>query len=237
MHLINRSGPSTQTPGDASITQYLARGAAADIWMVPLAEQVPKRVYKGLRINPERLTRHQLDSSVSSQSYEDLWTTFAEEFSAVVKTWSSLDHRNVVRVFGSSDRMSLEVDYYVGGCVRDYLKAHSSTVNKVTMVSDVLAGMKYLHRHDPPIVHGGVNAGKLFVDHVGKVVVGEFGLTALCYPFAAYAPSISFDGLTRWFGPELLEDDTDQVPPPTLASDIWALGCTLYEVWPFAALL
>ncbi|KAG8724901.1 hypothetical protein FRC09_012313 [Ceratobasidium sp. 395] len=226
-----RSGPSTQPPGDASVTRYLARGAAADIWVVSGPEHLPKRVYKTLRVSPERLIRNQLDGGIGSQSSEDVWATFAEEFSAVVKTWSSLDHQNVVRVFGISDGMSLEVDYYGGGCVRDYLKARSLTIDKVTMISDVLAGIKYLHEHEPPIVHGNLNAGKLFVDHDGRAVVGEFGLAMMCYPFAAYAPSISFDGLTRWFSPELLDDDADQVPQPTLASDVWALGCTMYEVW------
>ncbi|KAG8706613.1 hypothetical protein FRC09_002326 [Ceratobasidium sp. 395] len=230
-----RSGPSTQPPGDVSVTRYLARGAAADIWVVS-SEQLSKRVYKTLRISPERLIRNHLDDSIGLQSSENLWTSFLEEFSAVVRTWLSLDHRNVVRIFGISDETSLEVDYYGGGCVRDYLKAHSSTVDKAAMFSDVLAGMKHLHRNDPPIVHGNVNAGKLFVDHTGKTVVGEFGLTALCYPFAAYAPSISFDGLTRWFSPELFDDDTDQIPQPTLASDIWALGCTLYEVLTFTVI-
>ncbi|KAG8794239.1 hypothetical protein FRC12_000091 [Ceratobasidium sp. 428] len=229
MSLI-RVGPSTQPPEDISITQYLARGAAADIWVVS-PEQLPKRVCKTLRISPERLIRSRLDGSIGLQLSEDPWMTFVEELSAAVKTWSSLDHQNVVRIFGISGGMSLGVDYYSGGCVRDCLKARSSTVDKVAMISDVLAGVKYLHEHEPPIVHGNLNAGKVFVDHDGRAVVGEFGLAATCYPFAAYAPSISFDGLTRWFSPELLDDDTDQVPQPTLTSDVWALGCTIYEVW------
>ncbi|KAG8788710.1 hypothetical protein FRC12_014283 [Ceratobasidium sp. 428] len=233
MLFINRIGPSTQPPGDASTTQYLARGAAADIWMCVLGP--PEKIYL-LMSQTTGFPRNNFPGHMKTCGRDLLRlgpsgiNPTTQEFSALVKTWSSLNHRNVVRVFGSSDAMSLEVDYYGGGCVRDYLKAHSSTVDKATMVSDVLAGMKYLHRHDPPIVHGGVNAGKLFVDHVGKVAVGEFGLTVLCYPFAAYAPSISFDGLTRWFSPELLDDDTDETPQPTLASDIWALGCTMYEI-------
>ncbi|KAG8794969.1 hypothetical protein FRC12_019540 [Ceratobasidium sp. 428] len=71
--------------------------------------------------------------------------------------------------------------------------------------------------------------GKLFVNREGRTMVGEFGLAALCCPFAAYAPSISFDGITRWFSPELLKRGAS-APQPTLASDVWALGCTLYEI-------
>jgi serine/threonine protein kinase len=74
--------------------------------------------------------------------------------------------------------------------------------------------------------------GKLFVKHDGTVLVGEFGLAALCYTFAAFVPSISFTGLSRWLSPESL-DAMDETEEQTLASDVWALGCMLFEVRAF----
>lgn len=111
-----------------------------------------------------------------------------------------------------------------------------------------MEGLDYLHSRTPPIVHGNLNAvsrhkernfqllhkllaqGKLFIDAGGITKIGEFGLAALCQPFAAFVPSVSFVGLSRWLSPELLDVDLDTTPEPTTASDIWALGCVLFEV-------
>ncbi|KAG9091958.1 hypothetical protein FS749_016120 [Ceratobasidium sp. UAMH 11750] len=198
---------------------YLAHGAAADIWIVSSAQR-PKHIRKVIRVNPERLRRNAPHGGSNSQPSNSPWQDFIKEYDTRVAVWSALSHANIVRVFGTSGKLNLEVEYHGGGCARDYLKAHSSTVDKLAMILDVLAGVQYLHQHSPPIVHGNINAGKIFVDCHGKTAIGEFGLAALCSPFAAYAPSVSFTGLTRWFSPELLDNDVDYIPHPTLVSDI-----------------
>lgn len=76
-----------------------------------------------------------------------------------------------------------------------------------------------------------MSQGKLFVDAHGRTKIGEFGLTALCYPVAAVVPTIVFTGFSRWMSPELFNLNPDGTSEaPTLASDIWALGCTIFEV-------
>ncbi|KAG8794987.1 hypothetical protein FRC12_019314 [Ceratobasidium sp. 428] len=220
---------------------WLARGAAADIWKydsfdgwTPIQGQFKallQRIRKDIRVNQKCLVLDSLDSTPDPQSFHDLWSEFQEEYRAKVEKWSSLCHPNVIRVFGFvDDSLTLEVDYCAYGCVRDYLKSPPQPVDKAAMIIDVIAGLRYLHEYDPPIVHGNINAGKLFVIHSRKTVVGEFGLAALCYPFAAHVPSISYTGFSRWLSPELLGYDADDIAQPTLASDIWALGCTLFEI-------
>ncbi|KAG8782991.1 hypothetical protein FRC12_020229 [Ceratobasidium sp. 428] len=72
--------------------------------------------------------------------------------------------------------------------------------------------------------------GKLFIGNDGNVKIGEFGLATLIQPFAGAVPSISYPGL-RWSSPELVELELAQsAPTPTMASDVWALGCTAFEV-------
>lgn len=72
---------------------------------------------------------------------------------------------------------------------------------------------------------------KVFVDEDGKTKIGEFGLAVFTRPFALLAPSISYAGFSRWMSPELVEFDLEGgAPEPTTASDIWALGCTIFEV-------
>jgi serine/threonine protein kinase len=72
----------------------------------------------------------------------------------------------------------------------------------------------------------------LFVDERGRIKIGEFGLANLCQTIAPLVPSITFTGFSRWRSPELLDIDPDEdsIIVPTKASDIWSLGCTVYEV-------
>jgi serine/threonine protein kinase len=110
-----------------------------------------------------------------------------------------------------------------------------------------VTGLKYLHELDPPIVHGNLNAvctvigaskhqtnclqGNIFFGEKHSVKLGEFGLAMLTQEFLTLAPSVLLTGICRWMSPELLESKGKVVG--TIASDIWALGCTMYEVSVF----
>ncbi|KAG9093926.1 hypothetical protein FS749_013477 [Ceratobasidium sp. UAMH 11750] len=100
----------------------------------------------------------------------------------------------------------------------------------MAQIRDVLDGVNYLHTLSSPIIHGNLNAGKLFVSQDGTTKIGEFGLAALCHPIAALVPSVNLTGLSRWLSPELLDLDAEDIVEPTKESDVWALGCTLYEI-------
>ncbi|KAH7338423.1 kinase-like domain-containing protein [Rhizoctonia solani] len=72
--------------------------------------------------------------------------------------------------------------------------------------------------------------GKIFIDAGGHTKIGEFGLTALCYHAAPLLSTVVFTGFNRWMSPELFNFESDSIPTPTLASDIWALACTIFEI-------
>ncbi|KAG8689995.1 hypothetical protein FRC09_012175, partial [Ceratobasidium sp. 395] len=71
--------------------------------------------------------------------------------------------------------------------------------------------------------------GKVYIAESNVVKVGEFGLAMLAQEFATLAPTVSLAGITRWMSPELLDNEDDSIVPTT-SSDIWALGCTIYEI-------
>ncbi|KAG9091033.1 hypothetical protein FS749_000117 [Ceratobasidium sp. UAMH 11750] len=205
---------------------YLGRGAAADVWWVSGS----KRVRKVLRIVLKQVTHERTWAIVFDfKPHEDAWQQFLEEYHDKMASWSRLNHRNVVRVFRPGDGWNLDIEFCENGSVRDYLKTHPE-VDKISMVRDVLDGVNYLHTLPSPIIHGNLNAGKLFVSQDGTTKIGEFGLAALCHPIAALVPSVNLTGLSRWLSPELLDLDAEDTAKPTKASDVWALGCTLYEI-------
>ncbi|KAL5637115.1 hypothetical protein ACGC1H_000930 [Rhizoctonia solani] len=72
---------------------------------------------------------------------------------------------------------------------------------------------------------------KLLVDVHGTTKIEEFGLAALMQDFDSYAPTVLQDDSYRWWSSELLRRDPEnQRPTCTMASDIWALGCTLFKI-------
>ncbi|KAG8711312.1 hypothetical protein FRC09_020662, partial [Ceratobasidium sp. 395] len=210
-------------PRNSSEATYLCRGAAADIWRVSSPASNSQRIRKELRI---------VDPMYCQEKTEAIATDFmvfnVRAYHDQVAAWSLINHRNVVRLFGPSDAWSFDVEYCENGCVRDYLKLYPNA-DKLSMMRDVLGGMKHLHTLASPIVHGSLNAGKLFVSRDGTTKIGEFGLAALCHPVAALVPSVNLAGLSRWLSPELIDFGDGDVAKPTKASDVWALGCTLFE--------
>ncbi|CAE6509743.1 unnamed protein product [Rhizoctonia solani] len=223
---------------------FLARGAAADVWKVydpPLSTnhgQVAPYVSKVLRISPRDFDNGDSENSEDSEDSEvseaedgdheeATWDAFVKTYWEKVSEWTALGHPNIVRVYAHEEDLNLQVELCSNGCVRDFLKTSAGN-----QISDILAGLEYLHTRDPPIVHGNINAGKLFVDAEGNTKIGEFGLAALCYPLAPLASAITFTGFSRWMSPELLDvdPDDDALIVSTTFSDIWALGCTIFEV-------
>ncbi|CUA69862.1 Serine/threonine-protein kinase flr-4 [Rhizoctonia solani] len=177
------------------------------------------------------------DSEVSEDDSEydeaTTWNAFVKTYRNKVSEWEALRHLNIVRVYAHEEDLNLHVEYCSKGSARDFLKTPAGKeVNKIDMISDILAGLEYLHTLNPPIVHGNINTGKLFIDSAGRTKIGEFGLAALCYPLAPLASAITFTGFSRWMSPELLDMDPDDETPtvPSMPSDIWALGCTIFEI-------
>ncbi|CAE6467981.1 unnamed protein product [Rhizoctonia solani] len=207
---------------------------------VPNNGQVVPYVSKGLRISPRDFDDDDCDSNEGSEVSEDksedekaTWDAFVKTYREKVSEWVVLRHPNIVKVYAHEEDLNLHVEFCSNGCVRDFLRTPAGKqVIKKDMISDALAGLEYLHTRSPPVVHGSINAGKLFVDADGKTKLGEFGLAALCYPLAPLASSITFTGFSRWMSPELLDIDPDNEDPvvPTTSSDIWALGCTIFEI-------
>ncbi|KAG8789952.1 hypothetical protein FRC12_013060 [Ceratobasidium sp. 428] len=211
---------------------FLSRGAAADIWLIETPES--KYIIKILRLDLEYFSTTQ----VKNISYEDTsrqddpTQRFTQYFRSKARSWTMLQHRNVIKVFGIGECLDLRVEFCENGTARKYLEWYNNEIDKKKLlIQHVLEGMHYLHSQNPPIVHGGLRADKIFVTADGTAKIGEFGLSFLARDFALNAPSISQAGLSRWMSPELVDIDPDTgVVVPTTASDVWALACTLLEI-------
>ncbi|CAE6444352.1 unnamed protein product [Rhizoctonia solani] len=197
--------------------KFLTTGAAADIWLVDAPDgDKRKYVLKAIRVSPGQLKRTQQQP-----------TTFRSR----VNQWEPLAHENLVRILGASQRLDLYTEYLSGGAASEYLVKHpnNSVALRKRMIGDVLAGLNYLHAQQPPVIHGSIRMAKLFVDSNGTTKIGEFGLADVVEMYSLFTPDISQDDpiLARWSSPEL---SALEPRPRSTASDVWAAGCTLFEI-------
>ncbi|KDQ61895.1 hypothetical protein JAAARDRAFT_100609, partial [Jaapia argillacea MUCL 33604] len=122
------------------------------------------------------------------------------------------------------------IRWYENGDASQYLRLNPRASAR-RYVLDIIEGIKSLHTHNPPIAHGDLKASNILVDDDGRFLLSDLGLAHAVNGTAAATTNVG--GSFRFMAPELLPiiiDDDTQSSEPTLASDIWSLGCTIAEI-------
>lgn len=107
-------------------------------------------------------------------------------------------------------------------------------------IRDVAHGLAYLHGHQPePIIHRDIKPDNILIRTSGNFAITDFGLSkktrATMRRMSGRAPS---NGSPAYMGPELYVTQVGSSDPsrrnvspsPVKATDIWALGVTVYEL-------
>ncbi|KAK0437918.1 kinase-like domain-containing protein [Desarmillaria tabescens] len=148
--------------------------------------------------------------------------------------WRQLRHPNILPFLGVSKDLfapsyCMISPWMVNGNIMSYLEAHPDH-DRLTLLIQVAEGMKYLHNHDPPIVHADIRGANILVTDDLCCCLADFGLSL-------FAESQAFDssprmtrGSLRWLAPEYI-DFTPFDKSYLTARDIYAYGCTVIEVF------
>jgi WD40 repeat protein/class 3 adenylate cyclase/energy-coupling factor transporter ATP-binding protein EcfA2 len=78
--------------------------------------------------------------------------------------------------------------------------------------------LTFLHRHDPPVVHGDVKPANLILTEHGRIVVVDFGIAS------------TGDGVARAGTPGFVAPEVAAGESPTRASDIFSLAMTAFTL-------
>ncbi|PFH52168.1 hypothetical protein AMATHDRAFT_122967, partial [Amanita thiersii Skay4041] len=160
--------------------------------------------------------------------------------------WSRINHPNVVPLYGISwdfdrqDNPCLVFPYYQSGDLVTYLKKFPQA-DRLLFLTQIASALTYLHGHEPFVVHGDIKGSNILVNDKDEACLTDFGFSRMLESTGFTTKNLG--GTCRWMAFELLdehEEDADQAPKPTTATDVWAFAMTILEIFtdkpPFAHL-
>ncbi|MFJ6929768.1 serine/threonine-protein kinase [Streptomyces nigra] len=160
---------------------------------------------------------------------QDSDPTAASRFRLEARTASRIDHPNVVGVrdFGEHDNQLYLVMELVEGdsLARVLTQSGAQPADRVArMAAQAAAGLAAAHRQG--VVHRDIKPGNLLLDADGTLKIGDFGIARfLDDPGAALTATGQIVGTSLYLAPERALGK-----PAGPASDVYALGCVLYQM-------
>lgn len=182
-----------------------------------------------------RASDSQNKTDVAIKIYISLNRQGCDEFLEEYKIASGLIHKNLL-VTEQYDvwqsRPYLTMKYCAKGSVANLVgKLKPSMENERLIwafIRDVSSGLAYLHNLEPdPIVHQDIKPDNVLIDSDGTFMITDFGISKkVRNTLRSQSKRAVEAGATAYMGPERFSKQ----PTPILASDIWSLGASIYEL-------
>ncbi|KAG7088755.1 hypothetical protein E1B28_012720 [Marasmius oreades] len=199
-------------------------GGFADIWKGRLEDTQTAVCLKVLRVFTATYNEKKLLKQLSNE----------------VLLWRQLKHPNILQFLGITEELfwpsyCIVSPSMANGDIVTYSLVHGSTLDeKIKMMSEISEGIRYLHEHHPPIVHSDIKGLNILVSDDGECCLADFGLVTLENESSEGQVHVSTSqavirGSVPWLAPELMNPDYIGVPSRT-TRDIYALGCTIFEL-------
>jgi len=156
-----------------------------------------------------------------------------EDLLAEAVLLSRIGHRNIIRVYDANVLQIngachgfFTMEYIAGGSLDRLWQSYRDTSipvpDAVDIIKQVCSGLSVAHSENPPIVHRDIKPQNILIgyDDTGlRVRVSDFGLAKHANPLTLL---VSARGTLSFKPPESLQNQDSP------ASDVWAIGTTLY---------
>lgn len=145
-----------------------------------------------------------------------------------VKVLSSLKHENIVSYvtsFMSDGNLCIIMQYASGGDLYQRIKQQHGRLLDEDLIMKwfVQLCLAVKHCHDRRILHRDLKTQNIFLDKDDNVQLGDFGISKMLQSTMECARTMV--GTPYYLSPELCREE-----PYNNKSDIWSIGCILYEL-------
>jgi serine/threonine protein kinase len=158
-----------------------------------------------------------------------------ELFMREINASSSLSHKNIVKTLTTGKIIIDNIiyvyivqKYYPSGNLRSYIKPNIPLNECISMMLDILNGMKEVHKC---IIHRDIKPENILVDSDGHLLITDFGL-ARYIDEKTRTRSFKGSGTIPYMAPECWTGDKN-----TVTMDIYSLGIMFFEIftgkWPY----
>lgn len=192
-----------------SVIRELGRGSNGRAFLVEARDTGTKYVIK--QINLESLDSNEKEK--------------AKKEAELLKKFK---HDNIIKIYGSGvhrDKLDMLIEYCDGGDLNKYItrfgRHYLSEEDVIEIFTQICLGVKYLH--DRKVLHRDLKPGNILMCSDGKVKIADFGFARTLGSTMEQVHTIV--GTPLYLSPELCQGHPYSAP-----SDIWGLGCILYEL-------
>ncbi|CAF3681032.1 unnamed protein product [Rotaria sordida] len=189
--------------------KLIGSGAFGQAWLVQPKEEEKKFVMKEIKI--AKMAKKERDDARKE-----------------VKVLSEMKHPYIVSYIDSfEDPVSLFIimDYCDGGDLHSRVQAQRGILFNEDQILDwfVQITLALKHVHDRKVLHRDIKSQNVFLTRDGSAKLGDFGISKVLNATCDFAR-------TQIGTPYYLSPEICQQKPYNNKSDVWSLGCVLYEV-------
>ncbi len=178
---------------------------------------------------------HTTGEIIAIKIYVSLDKKGCDEFLSEYQIASGLNHENLLTTKSYEiwqSRPLLTMGFCEKGSAGKLVGTlHPSKEDEKTLwrfLRDVGSGLAFLHNIEPdPIVHQDIKPDNILVDSNGTFLITDFGISKrVRSTLRSQSQRAGKAGAVAYMGPERFSKN----PAPILASDVWSLGASLYEL-------
>ncbi len=196
------------------VIKQIGEGSYASIYKVQKDNSNEIYVLKQIPITEEDLNDTQNLNDIKNESL--ILSKIHSPY--IVKFYDSFFHNNSLNII---------TEYCSSGDLCDYIQMYISHKKKMSekliwkLFIQICLGLHYLHNHK--ILHRDIKTKNIFLNEDFSVKIGDLGIAKILENTTSYAHT--FIGTPYYLSPELCKD-----LPYNDKSDVWSLGCVLYEM-------
>jgi len=179
-------------------------------------------IYKAFDVSLERFVAIKFLSPQKSISEHSL-----NRFKQEAKNQAQLNHPNIVIVYGFIEYeglLGIVMEYIIGDSLEDIIHRQErlSLVDSIYIVKQVLNAIEFAHSKG--LIHRDIKPSNLLVMKDGTVKVMDFGISKSLFSSRLTKEGAQV-GTVYYMSPEQIQE-RDLTP----STDIYSIGCTLYEM-------